>query len=553
MPSKAATAALSALLLTGLVAQQSARLAAQAPAASVDSDPCSRLALLRMPDVTITAASFLAAGAPVANSGLSPMFGNAAVVAKAPAAMCRVAGRIRPTPSSDIGFEVWLPATGWDGRLHGIGIGGFAGAIDYFTLGSAVKAGQAGVATDTGHRGVMTEYAWAKGQPEKVRDYNWRGVHLSTVAAKRLIASYYGRRPDKSYFVGCSGGGRQGLMQAGRFPADYDGIVSGAPAASFTDLSMAFVNTVQAQNAPGGAIRSEQAKLLQEEVLRQCDSADGQSDGLVADPRQCRFDAAKLSCSVSSSPQCFSEPQIAALQRIHAGPKNSAGRQLAAGYLPSGSESGDPAPQLGWEGYLLRGKSGKPGGEVLADGMLGALIQKPFATTASFDWDKHPAQLRAAAREIDAPVNLSRFFARGGKLILWHGWSDAAIPPEATLNYHAAMLRQSGTRAGDAVRLFMVPGMQHCFGGAGPDSFGQGGAPESGEAPERNLVMALQQWTEGKRAAPENMTARRGHGGGMMGPGKPGPERQRLLCAWPKRDVLQAGADPDQAASYRCE
>jgi Tannase and feruloyl esterase len=398
MKSAIGTAALmlATLLGTGLALHQAAPLAAQVPAAAADS--CSRLASLRLANVTITAATSLAEGAPVANSGLSPMFGNAPVVGKAPATMCRVVGRIKPTASSDIGFEVWLPSAGWNGRLHGIGIGGFAGAIDYYALGSAVKAGQAGVATDTGHRGTMQEYGWAVGQPEKVRDYNWRGVHLSTVAAKQLVAAHYGRGADKSYFVGCSGGGRQGLMQAARFPADYDGIVAGAPAASFTDLAMAFANTVQAQNAPGGAIRTEQAKLLQEEVLRQCDGGDGQMDGLVADPRQCRFDAAKLSCSVSSSPQCFSDTQLAALRRIHAGPRNSAGKRLASGYLPSGSEAGDPAPQLGWEGYLLRGKSGKPGGEGLADGMLGALIQRPFATPANFDWDKHPVQLRGGSR-----------------------------------------------------------------------------------------------------------------------------------------------------------
>ena len=154
----------------------------------------------------------------MANSGLSPMFGNAPVVAKAPAAMCRIAGRIRPTASSDIGFEVWLPATGWDGRLHGIGIGGFAGAIDYFNLGSAVKAGQAGVATDTGHRGTMQEYGWAKGQPEKVRDYSWRAVHLATVAAKQLVAAYYGRGPDKSLFRRLLGRRAAGADAGGAVP-----------------------------------------------------------------------------------------------------------------------------------------------------------------------------------------------------------------------------------------------------------------------------------------------------------------------------------------------
>ena len=549
---------LTALAVAALAAQQSAAgQAAESPvtapsAAAASDDNCSRLAALHLADVTIATATSRAAGAPVPNSGLSPMFGAAAVVAKAPADMCRIAGHIKPTPGSDIGFEVWLPSAGWDGRLHGIGIGGFAGAIDYFTLGLAIKAGQAGVATDTGHRGNMQEYDWAKGQPEKVRDYNWRGVHLATVAAKQLVSAFYGRGPDKSYFVGCSGGGRQGLVEAARFPADYDGIVAGAPASSFTDLAMAFTNTIQAQNAPGGAIRPEQAKLLQAEVLKQCDASDGQADGLVADPRQCRFDASALSCAKTNSPQCFSDPQIAALRRIHMGPRNAAGRQLAGGYLPSGSEAGDPAPQLGWEGFLLRGKTGKPAGEGLADGMLGALIQKPFATPASFDWERGPALLRSAAREIDAPPNLSRFFARGGKLVIWHGLADGAIPPEITLSYHDAMLRSSGARASASTRLFMIPGMQHCFGGLGPDNFGQSGAPPWGDVPERNAVLALQDWTEGKRPAPDWLIGRRGHGGGMMGAGAPGPERQRLLCAWPKRAVLGAGQDPDKAASYSC-
>lgn len=519
---------------------------------AVQSDACGKLGALRLKDVTITAATSLAKDAPVTNSGLSPMFGNAPVVGKAPAAMCRVVGRIRPTPASDIGFEVWLPASGWDGRLHGIGIGGFAGAIDYYTLAQGIRAGQATVATDTGHRGNMQESTWAKGQPEVVRDYNWRAVHLATVAAKQVVAAFYGRRPDKSYFVGCSGGGRQGLMQAARFPDDYDGILAGAPAANFTELAMALVNAHQAQSVPGGAIRSTQARFLQAEVLKQCDGTDGQVDGLVNDPRQCRFDAAPLSCSNSSSPQCFTDPQIATLRRLHGGPRNSSGRQLAGGYLPSGSEAGDPSPMLGWESYLLADPKVASAGRGLADGMLGHLIQKPFATVESFDFDRDPARLKAASRELDAPANLRRYFARGGKLIIWHGWADAAIPPEASLRYHQNLMRLSGQRAKDAVRLFMVPGVQHCFGGAGPDSFGQSGAPAPTEAPERSMVMALQNWTEGKRPAPDTFVGRRGHGGGMMGAGTAGPERQRLLCAWPGNAVLKPGADPDQAASYTC-
>ena len=549
-----AVLSLAALLGTAsLSSRPDAAAAAAQTSRTTGGDACSRLAGLALKDVTITVATSLAEGAPVLNSELSPMFGNAPVVGKAPVAFCRVAGHIRPTPGSDIGFEVWMPSADWDGRLHGIGIGGFAGAIDYYTLTQGVRAGQAAVATDTGHRGNMQESSWSKGHPEAVRDYSWRAIHLSTVAAKQVVRAFYGREADKSYFVGCSGGGRQGLVEAARFPNDYDGIVSGAPAASFTELALALINAHQAQTLPGAAMRPGQTKFLQEEVLRQCDASDGQQDGLISDPRQCRFDASKLLCSNSSSPQCFSDAQISALRRLHAGPRNSAGLQLAGGYLPSGSEAGDPAPMLGWEGYLMSGGNVSSAGRGLADGMLDGLIQKPFATVESFNFDRDPAPLRAASGELDAPPNLGRFFARGGKLIIWHGWADAAIPPEATLRYYSSMLRLSGAPPKDAVRLFMVPGVQHCFGGKGPDSFGQSGAPAPNETPERNIVMALQNWTEGKRPAPENFIARRGHSGGMSGAGAPGPERQRLVCAWPKKAVLQAGSDPDTAEGYSCK
>ncbi len=542
-----AATALAALVLGGL--QSAGPAVAAAPA----GDTCAGLAALRLEDVQIVSATSLAAGAAVPDAGLLPMFGKAPIVGKAPMAMCRVVGRIKPTPTSDIGFEVWLPASGWNGRLHGIGIGGFAGVIDYFNLGVAIKGGQIGVATDTGHRGSMQEYGWATGQPEALRDYSWRAVHLSTVAAKQLTAAFYGRKPDKSYFVGCSGGGRQGLVEAARFPEDYDGVLAGAPAASFTKLAMALVNAVQAQNAPGAAIRPAQAKFLQAEVIKQCDGGDGQVDGLIADPRQCRFDASKLSCSTSNSAQCFTDPQVAALRRIQGGPRTAAGQKLSGGYLPSGSEAGDPAPLLGWDGYLFRAPSGKPSGEGLADGMLGALIQRPFANPANFDWERHPAMLRAASRELDAPLDLRRFFKRGGKLVIWHGWADAAIPPEDVIDYYAAMLRKSGPKAAQSSRLFMVPGVQHCFGGLGPDVFGQAGAPASTDTPDRHMVRALQDWREGALPGPESFVGRRGHGGGMFGAAPSGPERQRLICAWPKREVLKPGGDPDKATSYTCE
>jgi pimeloyl-ACP methyl ester carboxylesterase len=518
------------------------------PAIAPPDDACARLAEVKMKGLRITSATSLAEGVAVPSAGLSAMFGNAPTVAKGLPAFCRVAGHIAGEAGSDIGFEVWMPASNWDGRLHGVGIGGFAGVIDYQTLGQALKGGQAGVATDTGHSGTMMDSAWAKGHPERVRDYGWRAIHLSTVAAKKLIATFYGRGPDKSYFVGCSGGGRQGLMEAARFPEDYDGVVAGAPAAVWTDLAIAMINPLQAQLAPGAAIRANQAAFLQSEVLKQCDGADGQVDGLVADARLCRFDAARLGCDQTDAPQCFSPPQIAALRRIHAGPHDRAGRQLVGGYLPSGSEVGTPSPALGWEGYIL----GRSGGAMLVSGLLANLSQKPLAAPADFDFDRDPALLKASlAADLDAPADLKAFFARGGKLILWHGWADAAIPPQNTIAYRDAVLRQSGARAAASVQLFMVPGVQHCMGGAGPDAFGQLNAPKRDESPERSMVAALQAWVEGKHPAPQSLIGRRGHGG-LMGIAERMPERQRLLCAWPKKAVLRGGGDPELAASYAC-
>lgn len=516
-------------------------------------EACAGLSALLMPDVRISQAVVVPAATRVPSSELTSMYGKASVVGSGLPAFCRVVGHIAPESGSDVGFEIWLPLSEWDGRLHGIGIGGFAGGIDYLSLGAAVKAGQVGLATDTGHSGTMMESAWAKGHPERVRDYGWRAIHVSTLAAKKIVTAFYGKGPDKSYFVGCSGGGRQGLMEAARYPEDYDGVVAGAPAANWTDLAIAMTNAVQAQRPPVGApIRWDQTHLLQEEVVRQCDAKDGQIDGLIDDPRQCRFDATKLACDTSSSPQCFSPPQVAALERIQRGARDGRGRKLTGGYLASGSEAGNPAPFLGWEGYLLPPPGKQSNGDSHASGLLQDLAQTPIATTATFDFDKDPVRLKAAlSRDLDAPTNLGRFFARGGKLILWHGWADPAIPPEATLRYQDAVMRQSGSRASTAVRLFMVPGVQHCSGGIGADVFGQTNIPKPGTAPDRDMVAALQAWVEGKRPAPESFVARRGHND-LTGTPQQASERQRLLCAWPKKAVLRAGGNADAAASYVC-
>ena len=470
-------------------------------------------------------------------------------------AFCRIVGHIHPEAGSDIGFEVWMPTANWDGRLNGAGTGGFAGPIAYRDLAAAVQAGQAGVSTDTGHKGSGIESAWAKGHPERVRDYGWRAVHLSAVAAKQIIARFYGRVPDHSYFMSCSNGGRQALMEASRFPDDYDGIIAGAPAAVWTDLAMSMISTMQAQLAPGAALKPAQAGLLQAEVLRQCDARDGQVDGLIDDPRQCRIDISKLACGVSGSAQCFTPPQIDALRTIYAGRRDARGQQVAFGYAPSGGEVGMPA-MLGWDGWIMWG-SGLHQQKNLGGGMLTNFPAEPIATPEEFDFNNDPARLKAAVSgDLDAKPDLSAFFARGGKLIMYHGWADAAIPPRMTLEFRQAILRQSGARAPASMRLFMVPGMQHCFAGPGPWAFGQMNAPMPNDTPERNVATAIQAWVEQGRA-PQSLIGQRGmanFAGGLAADGSlaAGQHKERLLCAYPARAVLRRDGDPDVAASYIC-
>lgn len=526
--------------------------AAAQPAAAAD-DPCAKLAGLKLGQVVIDSARTQPANAPVEGARLTDMAGTPGKgppVAGLPA-FCRVVGHIHPEPGSDIRFEVWMPSEGWDGRFNGGNNGGFAGSIDYIGLGAAVKAGQASASTDTGHAGTGTESAWAKGHPERVRDYGWRGVHLTTVVGKKLVASYYGRRPDHSYFIGCSNGGRQALMEASRFPDDYDGIVAGAPAAVATDLIVAMTNTVQAQLPPGAALRPEQMRLLSSEVVKQCDALDGQVDGLIDDPRRCQLDVSKLACGVNSSPQCFTKPQLAALRKIHAGPHDSAGRRVAFGYLPTGAEAGNPAPGLGWESWLAEGQKTPTMHDSFTAGMLADLVAKPFATPATFNFDKDPSRLKAAlGADLDATPNMSRFFAHGGKLIVWQGWADAAIPLQATLAFRDRILASSGPKARTQMRVFVLPGVQHCAGGTGADVIGQIGAPQPKDTPERSVGAAVQAWVETGRA-PETLVGRRGMGG-LMGMPESKPEKQRLICAYPAKAVLKPGADPDAAVSYSC-
>ena len=508
-------------------------------------DPkCAALAHVALPDTEIVSVAIQPANLPITGVNVRASDGSGAsrVLSGLPA-FCRVVGRIHPEPGSDIRFEVWLPNEGWNGRYMGVGNGGFAGSIRYRDMGNAISAGHATASTDTGHAAdVAHDASWARGNSAKLRDYGWRAVHLTAVNAKRLIAAYYGRPVDRSYFQSCSNGGRQGLMEASRFPEDYDGILAGAPAAQFTKAAMAMVWVQQLQRSAGAAFRPEQMQLLQDQVMNQCDAVDGQSDGLVDDPRMCRVDLAKLSCGNSSSPQCFSAPQINALRQLYEGPPKSSGRTVAFPFSPSGAELGRPVSFLGWDGYITAGGKAPPQQAYLAGGLLQDLITPPFASIDGFNWKTDPPKVTAALGGVlDVQPNLSKYFARGGKLIIYHGWADAAIPPEQTIDFYKAILRQSGRKAASSARLFMIPGMQHCFGGTGAEMFGEMSAPAHDAEPENNISMALRHWVEHGREPAS-----------VIGVSSLPPLKQRLHCAYPARAALKPRADPDKAANYVC-
>src|SRR5262252_6596964 len=271
---------------------------------AVSAATCEGLAELKLPDTTITAAQSVAMGA------FAPPTGSAAFYKELPA-FCRVAGVIKPTNDSEIKFEVWMPNANWNGRFQGVGNGGFAGSISYIGLAGALARGYATASTDTGHSG--SDAKWALGHPEKIVDYGHRAIHEMTEKAKLIVKALYGEGPKRSYFASCSNGGRQALMEAQRYPDDYDGIIAGAPANAFTQILTGFAWNMQATlNDPASYIQAKKLKAIEAAALVACDARDGVTDGVLDDPTKCGFDPAVLLCKGAETDDCLTEKQVAA-------------------------------------------------------------------------------------------------------------------------------------------------------------------------------------------------------------------------------------------------
>ena len=494
------------------------------------------LARLALPSTVLETAVELPAGSFTPPGAKSPLTNLPA--------FCRVAGSIRPSPDSGIRFETWLPVSGWNGKFQGIGNGGYAGSISYGGLAEALRHGYASASTDTGHRASGQDAAWALNHPEKIADFGHRAIHETTVKAKALVAAYYGSPARRAYFNSCSNGGRQALMEAQRYPEDYDGIIAGAPANYWTKLMLHAASMMKATLAdPAAYIPASKLPALQAAALAACDANDQLRDGVIENPAQCRFDPSSPLCQAAASDQCFTAPQLQALRLIYGGTRDASGKLLARGY-PMGGE----AERGGWAGWITGDAPERSAMFFFGTNFFKYMVHNdPAWDYRNFDPARDlQAARRAASPQLDADnPDLSRFRARGGKLILYHGWSDAAIPATYIIDYYQAVQKKLGAKkAAGFVRLFLVPGMQHCGGGSGANSFGQGGVAQGD--PGSNIAAALERWVD-HGVAPEEIIATR------FKPGSPAtPEKTHPLCAYPKTAVYNSAGDPNAASSFSC-
>ena len=473
---------------------------------------CENLAALKLTHTTITLAKTIASGAfsppvsvPVPPGVPNPDYGGLP-------AFCRIAASIKPSQDSDIRIEVWLPLSHWNGKLEGVGNGGWLGAISYPQLVQALARGYAVASTNTGHEGNGLDASFAAGHPEKVIDFGYRSVHEMTVKAKAIVRSYYGKAARQSYWSGCSAGGRQGLQEAQRYPLDYDGIVAGAPAYYWSHTMAGLASSAKAVNE----LPREQLSLLHDAVLKACDVLDGVRDGVIENPRLCRFDPALLRCENADTFRCLTTTQVQAADAMYQGSINPRTHRLIFPGLELGSEAN-------WGALAV----------------LGKISESYFRYRV---WEDPSWELRRLKLDEDVALadrrdrnnlnakesNLRRFVAHRGKVILYHGWADAVIAPRSSINYYADVIASMGNAETQrSVRLFMVPGMDHCGGGEGADEF--------------DAFTALEAWVE-QGQAPTQIMARRGKN-----------DRTRLLCAYPGSAAYNGAGSTDDAANFSCQ
>ena len=441
---------------------------------------------------------------------------------KALPAFCRVAATLKPSPSSDIRMEVWMPIAGWNGHFRGTSPNGLGGVINYNAMGVGLTDGFAVASTDTGHQGGDT--AWMQ-VPDKVTDFAGRAMHETTVVGKALATAYYGTAPRYSYMIECGGGSAAALHEVQKYPADYNGIVVGGHAAHLTRQIFGQLWLWLAAHPNGDAILpTAKLTVIHEAVLAKCDILDGVKDGLLENPTRCAFDPKELECeSRGDGPNCLTTPQVEAVRKIYAGPTNPRTNERIWSPLYRGSE-------LDWSFF-----SDAPSPYGIVTNTLRVILGDSawdFRTTA-VDFDRHVALADRSdiARVNASNADISEYVRRGGKLILSGGWNNALVPAGAVLDYYhrvEASLGIENTRR--AVRLYMVPGMIECNGGPGTDTF--------------DLLGVMRRWVE-RGQAPHEVIASRVESGKVV--------RTRPLCPYPQVATYQGKGSTDEARNFVCK
>lgn len=509
-----------------------------APWMAQGAEQCAALSKFEMANVSITSAASQTAGTLTLETGQ-----------KIPGlpAFCRVVGVATPTPQSKIGFEVWLPEQNWSGRYVQAGNGGLAGVIFHPVLAQLLQRGHATASTDNGHQASPIDGTWAIGQPEKVRDFAERAVHVTSDIAKALVAQFYAKPAQRSYFFGCSEGGREALIAAQRYPEAFDGIVAGAPASDWTNLMTGFVWRGQAlHGSPEGFIPESKLPLIQVAAMKACDAKDGVEDGLVSDA-SCRFDPRELECRGSSTDQCLTKAQLSSLERLYSDlrdPKTN--MVISPGYVPSGENETGPIGG-GVRQYAFGAAPGQSLQVAFSTGYFGGFVFERR------DWDFRSFDLTrdvATAREklgtlMDATdPDLTKLRKHGVKLLQYHGLLDGSIPPAMSTHYFDRVQARMGNTQ-DYYRLFLAPGVLHCGFGPGPNVFGNLGSP--GKDAEHDTLFALERWVE-QGVAPASIIATKYTDDD---PRKPAL-RTRPLCPYPQVAKWDGKGDVDRSESFKC-
>lgn len=517
-----------------LIPALSAALAlAAARTATAQPDPgksCAALAAQSLESTTIKSAEAVTSGT------FSPP-GSSNPIANLPP-FCRVVGVISPTKQSEIVFEVWMPLEKWNGRYTGVGNGGWAGLVSYGALAEQVRRGNAAASTNTGHEAApgVNAAKFAYDYPERLIDFAYRAHHETALKAKALVQAFYGKPAARAYWVGCSSGGYEGLMEAQRFPSDYDGIVAGAPANNWTRLMAGdFDAVVAVLQKPENHLTPAALSLLHRRALAACDGADGVTDGVLEDPRQCKLDPAALQCpNGESKDTCLTPAQVAAANRVYRGVRDPrTGAQLYPGLAP-GSEPfwphRDPANPfpipISHYKWL-----------VFADPNWDWRTFDPSEPAAHEAFRKSEEKLAPIMNATDP--NLTTFRERGGKLLQYHGWNDQLIAAQNSIDYYESVLTHFGRDKKDRTktlagvqsfyRLYMAPGMAHCSGGTGPNTF--------------DMQTLIEAWVEAGKA-PEEIVATHLINGVV--------DRSRPLCPYPKVAVYKGKGDTNDAANFVC-